>query len=116
MTTMTQFDQQVEALQQWFDSPRFARVLRLYSARQVAAQRGGIAVDSTVAREAAAAFPARLRQPFAERRGLTTSGPSSPRPAGTDAASAAATACWGTAARCRGTAPACSTTRSTTTR
>ena len=44
MSTMTKFDQQVEALQQWFDSPRFARVLRLYSARQVAAQRGGIAV------------------------------------------------------------------------
>ncbi len=78
MTTMTQFDQQVEALQQWFDSPRFARVLRLYSARQVAAQRGGIAVDYTVAREAAAAFHARLRELFAERRSITTFGPYSP--------------------------------------
>ena len=78
MTTMTQFDQQVEALQQWFDSPRFARVLRLYSARQVAAQRGGIAVDYTVAREAAAAFHARLRELFAERKSITTFGPYSP--------------------------------------
>ena len=78
MTTMTQFDQQVEALQKWFDSPRFARVLRLYSARQVAAQRGGIAVDYTVAREAATAFHARLRELFAERRSITTFGPYSP--------------------------------------
>ncbi|MBP7589181.1 MAG: isocitrate lyase, partial [Thermoanaerobaculia bacterium] len=78
MSTMTKFDQQVEALQQWFDSPRFARVLRLYSARQVAAQRGGIAVDYTVAREAAAAFHARLRELFAERKSITTFGPYSP--------------------------------------
>ena len=78
MGTMTKFDQQVEALQQWFDSPRFARVLRLYSARQVAAQRGGIAVDYTVAREAAAAFHARLRELFAERKSITTFGPYSP--------------------------------------
>lgn len=58
---MNSLDLQVDTLQQWFDSPRFARVLRLYSARQVAAQRGGIAVDYTVAREAATAFHARLR-------------------------------------------------------
>jgi len=75
---MTAFDQQVDALQQWFDSPRFERVLRLYSARQVAAQRGGIAVDYTVAREAAIAFHDRLRQLFAERKSITTFGPYSP--------------------------------------
>ncbi len=78
MTTTTTFDQQVEALQQWFDSPRFSGVLRLYSARQVAAQRGGIAVDYTVARETATAFHARLRELFAERRSITTFGPYSP--------------------------------------
>ena len=78
MATMTTFDQQVEALQQWFDSPRFSGVLRLYSARQVAAQRGGIAVDYTVARETATAFHARLRELFAERRSITTFGPYSP--------------------------------------
>ena len=47
---MSPFEQQIDALQQWFDSPRFERVLRLYSARQVAAQRGAIAIDYTVAR------------------------------------------------------------------
>ena len=61
---MNAFDQQVEALQTWFDSPRFARVMRLYSPRQVAAQRGAIAVDYTVARDAAAAFHDRLRELF----------------------------------------------------
>ncbi len=75
---MNDFERQVEALQQWFESPRFARVLRLYSARQVAAQRGAIAVDYTVAREAAAAFHERLRQLFAERKSITTFGPYSP--------------------------------------
>ena len=78
MTIMSTFDQQVEALQKWFDSPRFARVLRLYSARQVAAQRGGIAVDYTVARETAAAFHERLRELFAGRKSITTFGPYSP--------------------------------------
>ena len=72
---MTASDQQVDALQQWFDSPRFERVLRLYSARQVAAQRGAIAIDYTVARESAAAFHDRLRQLFAERKSITTFGP-----------------------------------------
>jgi isocitrate lyase len=71
-------EQQVETIQQWFDSPRFERILRLYSARQVAAQRGRIAVDYTVAREAASAFFARLRQLFAARKSITTFGPYSP--------------------------------------
>ncbi len=75
---MSPFDQQIDALEQWFDSPRFERVLRLYSARQVAAQRGAIAIDYTVAREAAAAFYDRLRQLFAERKSITTFGPYSP--------------------------------------
>ncbi len=78
MTIMSTFDQQVEALQKWFDSPRFARVLRLYSARQVVDQRGGIAVDYTVARETAAAFHERLRELFAGRKSITTFGPYSP--------------------------------------
>ena len=75
---MTPFDQQIAALQQWFDSPRFARVTRLYSARQVAAQRGTIAVDYPVAREAAVGFYERLRELFAERQSITTFGPYSP--------------------------------------
>jgi isocitrate lyase len=75
---MTPFDQHVANTQRWFDSPRFSRITRLYSARRVVAQRGTIATDYTVAREAAAAFYDRLRQLFAERKSITTFGPYSP--------------------------------------
>ena len=44
----------------------------------VVAQRGTIATDYTVAREAAAAFYDRLRELFAERKSITTFGPYSP--------------------------------------
>ncbi len=75
---MTSFDQQVSAVEQWFDSPRFDRITRLYGARRVVAQRGTIATDYTVARDAAVAFYARLRELFAERTSITTFGPYSP--------------------------------------
>ncbi|MBZ5537207.1 MAG: isocitrate lyase ICL2 [Acidobacteriia bacterium] len=75
---MNSFEQEVAATQQWFDSPRFRGVVRLYTARQVAEQRGTIAHDYTVPREAAAAFYDRLRQLFAERKSMTTFGPYSP--------------------------------------
>ncbi|HEV8629234.1 MAG TPA: isocitrate lyase family protein, partial [Thermoanaerobaculia bacterium] len=76
--TTTPFDEEVAATQRYFDSPRFRGIVRLYSARQVAEQRGTIAHDYTVAREAAAAFHARLGQLFAERKCITTFGPYSP--------------------------------------
>ncbi|HEX6863178.1 MAG TPA: isocitrate lyase ICL2 [Thermoanaerobaculia bacterium] len=76
--TRTSFEREVAATQRYFDSPRFAGILRLYSARQVAEQRGTISVDYTVAREAAAAFHERLRELFAERKSITTFGPYSP--------------------------------------
>jgi isocitrate lyase len=75
---MTSFDAEVAATQEWFDSPRFHGITRLYSARQVVEQRGTIPHDHTVAREAATAFHQRLRQLFAERRCITTFGPYSP--------------------------------------
>ncbi|HXO21287.1 MAG TPA: isocitrate lyase ICL2 [Thermoanaerobaculia bacterium] len=75
---MIPFDEEVAATERWFDSPRFQGITRLYSARQVVEQRGTIAHDYTVAREAAAAFHARLRQLFAEQKSLTTFGPYSP--------------------------------------
>jgi len=75
---MSSFDQEVAATQQWFDSPRFKGIVRLYSARQVVEQRGTIAGDYAVAREAAAAFYDRLRQLFAEKKSVTTFGPYSP--------------------------------------
>ncbi|HLY17602.1 MAG TPA: isocitrate lyase ICL2 [Bryobacteraceae bacterium] len=75
---MRSFENQIAATQHWFDCPRFAGIVRLYSARQVAEQRGTIAFDYTVAREAAAAFYDRLRQLFRERKCITTFGPYTP--------------------------------------
>ena len=75
---MSPFEEEVAATQRWFDSPRFAGIVRLYTARQVVEQRGTIAHDYTVAREAAAAFYDRLRQLFAQRKSITTFGPYSP--------------------------------------
>ncbi|MCB1008909.1 MAG: isocitrate lyase family protein, partial [Acidobacteria bacterium] len=75
---MNPFDQEVRETQEWFDSPRFEGIVRLYSARQVAEQRGTIRADYTVAREAAEGFHPRLRELFAEKRCITTFGPYSP--------------------------------------
>ncbi|HEY8087454.1 MAG TPA: isocitrate lyase ICL2 [Polyangiaceae bacterium] len=72
------FETEVEELQRWFDSPRFAGIRRLHTAREVAEQRGTIRGDYTVAREAAEGFHARLRQLFGERKAITTFGPYSP--------------------------------------
>jgi len=71
-------EKEIAAMQEWFDSARFAGIVRLYSPRQVLEQRGTIATEYTVAREAAAAFYERLRQLFAERKSITTFGPYSP--------------------------------------
>jgi len=84
--TQTQFEQgshdsfesDVAATQQYLDTPRFDGITRLYSARQVAEQRGTIPADYIIAREAAEAFYPRLRELFAQRRSITTFGPYSP--------------------------------------
>ncbi len=72
------FDEQVAAMRRWFESPRFAGIQRLYTPREVVEQRGTIHDDYTVARDAAAAFHARLRQLFVERKCMTSFGPYSP--------------------------------------
>jgi len=72
------FEQKVADVQAYFDSPRFAGITRLYSARQVVEQRGTIPSDYIVAREAATAFHARLRELFAQKKSITTFGPYSP--------------------------------------
>src|SRR5512140_2929836 len=72
------FEQEINETQEWFDSPRFAGIIRPYTARQVVEQRGTIGHDYTIAREAAAAFYDRLRELFAERKSITTFGPYSP--------------------------------------
>jgi isocitrate/methylisocitrate lyase len=75
---MTKLDLQVQAAQQWFASPRFAGIVRLYSPREVAEQQGTIPNDYPIARQAAEEFYARLRELFQQRKQITTFGPYSP--------------------------------------
>ncbi|MCW2520368.1 MAG: isocitrate lyase [Mycobacterium sp.] len=72
------FEKDVAATQAYFDSPRFEGIVRLYTARQVAEQRGTIPTDYPVAREAAGAFYARLRELASQQKSITTFGPYSP--------------------------------------
>jgi len=75
---MTTFEQQVAAAKQWFASPRFAGIVRLYSPREVAEQQGTISNDYAVARQTAEEFYALLRGLFEKRKQITTFGPYSP--------------------------------------
>jgi isocitrate lyase len=75
---MTAFDQQNAAAQEWFSDPRFEGIIRLHTAQQVSEQQGTIRGDYTVARQAAEAFYARLRELFQQHRQITTFGPYSP--------------------------------------
>jgi isocitrate lyase len=75
---MKSIESEVAETEGWFQSPRFAGVTRLYSARQVVEQRGTIQPDYTVARLAAEQFFERLRQLFTQRKQITTFGPYSP--------------------------------------
>jgi isocitrate lyase len=60
------------------EGERFGGLTRLFSARQVAEQRGAIEVDYPVARNAAKRLHARLRELFARGEAITTFGPYSP--------------------------------------
>ena len=75
---MCTFAEEVKKTRDWFSSPRFECVLRLYTADQVVEQRGTIPVEYTIARDAAAAFYDRLQELFAARKSITTFGPYSP--------------------------------------
>jgi isocitrate lyase len=75
---LASFEERVAAMRDYFARPRFDGIVRLYTARQVVEQQGSAPLDCQVAREAAEAFHARLRQLFAERRQITTFGPYSP--------------------------------------
>jgi isocitrate lyase len=75
---MTALEAQVEAVREWMDGPRFAGIVRLHTAPQVAAQQGTIQPDYTVARTAAEAFHGRLRELFSRGEQITTFGPYSP--------------------------------------
>src|SRR5271165_2222492 len=75
---MSSFEEKVREVCEWFANPRFKGVIRLYSPRQVAEQRGTIATDYAVARGAAEGFYARLRELFQAGKSITTFGPYSP--------------------------------------
>jgi isocitrate lyase len=72
------FEAQVAVAREWFAQPRFEGIVRLHTAREVAAQQGTIQPDYTVARMAAEGFHARLRELFAQGKQITTFGPYSP--------------------------------------
>ncbi|MGQ9349488.1 isocitrate lyase ICL2 [Mycolicibacterium gilvum] len=78
LQSQTPFERDVVETQRYFDSPRFEGIIRLYTARQVAEQRGTIPADYPVAREAATAFFPHLRELFGQGRSITTFGPYSP--------------------------------------
>jgi len=75
---MKSYAEELKMMQEWFADPRFAGILRLYTPAQVVEQRGTIDTAYPVARDAARAFYARLRELFAQGRAITTFGPYSP--------------------------------------
>jgi isocitrate lyase len=75
---MSTFTKEVKLTRDWFASPRFQGILRLYTADQVVEQRGTIPVDYTIARDAAMAFYDRLHELFSAGKSITTFGPYSP--------------------------------------
>ena len=75
---MLDFEREIEELKQWFASPRFKGITRVYTAREVAEQRGTIRPQYNLARDTADAFYRRLRELFEQKRSITTFGPYSP--------------------------------------
>src|ERR1700691_3912281 len=75
---MHSIEEKVREVSEWFQNPRFKGIVRLYSPRQVAEQRGTIKADYPVARSAAEGFYARLRELFQAGKSITTFGPYSP--------------------------------------
>jgi isocitrate lyase len=75
---MSSFEESVREVSEWFASPRFQGIVRLYSPRQVAEQRGTITADYPVARKAAEAFYGRLTELYKAGKSITTFGPYSP--------------------------------------
>ena len=71
-------EKEVGELRRWFASPRFAGIRRVHSAREVAEQRGTIRPDYAVARGAAEAFYARMRQLFDQGNASRRSAPTRP--------------------------------------
>jgi len=75
---MNTFEERIREVSEYFASPRFKGITRLYSPRQVVEQRGTIPTEYPIARGAAEAFYARLRELFSQGKSVTTFGPYSP--------------------------------------
>lgn len=75
---METFEQRLKQMTEWFESPRFKGIVRLYSPRQVVEQRGSIPTEYPVARSAAEGFYRRLRELYEQEKSITTFGPYSP--------------------------------------
>src|ERR1022692_4023628 len=78
LTVISEQEEKVLEVSEYFASPRFNGIIRLYSPRQVVEQRGTIATDYPIARQAAEGFYARLRELFKVGKSITTFGPYSP--------------------------------------
>lgn len=76
--SMDRFEKEVLETREWFASPRFKGLKRLYSARQIVEQRGTIVKEYTVAKNASKEFYEYLRELFAKKESITTFGPYSP--------------------------------------
>ena len=71
-------EEEVKETREWFSTPRFQEITRLYSALQVVQQRGTIEVDYPIAQKAAEEFYEKLRELFSNGEQITTFGPYSP--------------------------------------
>lgn len=75
---MAEFEDEIAAIREYQQGERFAGITRVFTPRQVAEQRGVLAQDYTVAREAAEGFYALLRAKYAKGESITSFGPYSP--------------------------------------
>ena len=77
---MKTFEEQLAAAGEWLSRPRFAGIVRLHTARQVAEQQGSIETDYRVAREAAPSHPDGLASPLQSIKAFSTGFPHRPPP------------------------------------
>ena len=75
---MPLFEKEIKQTQEYFNSPRFKGIIRLYSARQVVEQRGTIRREYSIAKQMAEEFYALLRDLFKKGQQITSFGPYSP--------------------------------------
>jgi isocitrate lyase len=70
-----EFTDEIAKVESYFADQRFQGIRRLYSARQVAEQRGSIKRDYSIAKKASREFFDLLRMKFSEKKAVTTFGP-----------------------------------------